>query len=422
MKNRDLTSFSFIDNSPHYSVKFFLMEERRTKAPTTEFPLYCRVIINRQKSDFSLNFRVKPEDWDYTQGKFHANKKHLNYMNLKLSEVEGRIDEIFSSLNKENKKITAAIIRDRFKGKTTDLTKVRLIAFLEIFISEIKLKSQEYKPGSVQHYVALKTHLQRFLMENDNVDIELQEVNRNFLDRFENYLLSTPSKVLGKAINKNTSNRYITKLKVIFKNAIRKELILKDPFDGFKISREKGSKTYLTKEEITLTKNHWLGDNETLKKVRDIFLFSVYTGLRFSDAVSLKDSSVKKDEHGELWIYGNQIKTKDRIDIPMLNQAKEIYDKYEANRKETGLVLPKMCSQKVNLNLKEIAHLVGIDKKLTHHVARHTFATLALENGVPIHLVSQYLGHASLKTTQVYTHITRRHLSEVSSKLNKVLS
>lgn len=422
MKNRDLTSFSFIDNSPRYSVKFFLLEERRIKSATGELPLYCRVIIHRKKSDFSLNFRVKPEDWDYTHGKFHANKKHLNYLNLKLSEVEGRIDEICSSLNKENKKITAAIIKDRFKGKTTDLTKVDLIAFLDLFISEIRQKTQEYKPGSVQHYVALKTHLQQFLKVNNLDGIELQEVTRNFLDRFETYLLSTPHKTLGRAMNKNTCNRYLVKLSVLFKNAIRKELITKNPFDGFKISREKGSKVYLTKEEITLIKNHWLGDNEALKKVRDIFFFSIYTGLRFSDAVGLKDSSVKKDEKGELWIYGNQVKTKDRIDIPMLNQAKEIYDKYEDNRKKTGWVLPRMYNQKINLHLKEIANLVGIDKKLTHHVARHTFATLALENGVPIHLVSKYLGHASLKTTSIYTHISRKELSKVSDKLNKALS
>lgn len=422
MKLRDLTSFSFIDNKPRYSVKFFLMERKGLKKEKTELPLYCRIILQRQKTEFSLNLLVSPQDWDHSLGKFNTYKKHLNYLNVKLGEVEGRIDEIYSALVKEKAKISPLLIRQRFQGKVVDMTKVKLTAFLEIFINEISRRTQEYTKPTVNHYRALQTHLHRFLELNNQLDMELTEVNRNFLDRFENYLLTTPHSILGKAMNKNTCNRYLTKLKVVIKNAIRKELMNKNPFDGFKISREKGNKTFLTKEELKLINDSDLGGNESLKRVRDIFMFSVYSGLRFSDAANLKDSSVEKDENGELWIYGYQIKTKDRIDIPMLNKAKEIYDRYEESRKRTGYVLPRMSSQKVNMNLKEIARFVGIRKRITFHVSRHTFATQALENGIPIHLVSQFLGHASLKTTEIYTHVTRKHLSEVSSKLNKAIS
>ena len=163
----------------------------------------------------------------------------------------------------------------------------------------------------------------------------------------------------------------------MLKNAIRKEVIKRNPFSGIKLKTVATNKVFLDADEIRALVTHPLGDNESLKRARDIFLFSVYTGLRHSDVLSLKSENIRKDESGRLWIVTEQVKTNDPIQVPMLEPARAIYDKYEKNRLATGYVLPRRCNQAVNTSLKVIARLVGI-RPITHHCARHTFATTAV--------------------------------------------
>ena len=152
---------------------------------------------------------------------------------------------------------------------------------------------------------------------------------------------------------------------------------------------------------------------------RDFFLFSVYSGLRFSDALALNSENIKHGKKGRLWILGNQKKTGEPIEIPMLKQAKVIYDKYETHRLATGFVLPRLHNQKVNTYLREIMKLAGIKKDVHHHCARHTFATtVLLENGVDIKTVSRWLGHFSVKSTEVYAKVTKDLLENVATKID----
>ncbi|NVK73135.1 MAG: integrase catalytic domain-containing protein [Oceanospirillaceae bacterium] len=157
-----------------------------------------------------------------------------------------------------------------------------------------------------------------------------------------------------------------------------------------------------------------------LQTVRDLFIFACYTGLSYSDVKKLKRSEIEKDSNGLWWIRTRRTKTKTKSQVPLLARAKTIIDKYcqlEA-LKPDDLVLPVMSNQKLNLYLRDVRKECGIEKKLTFHVARHTFATtVTLQNGVPIESVSRMLGHTNIRTTQHYARIVDRKLAEDMTKL-----
>lgn len=403
---------------PPYSVKFFLSNYTREKK--AEYTVHCRICMNRVKSEFSLFVNVKPEDWDHVNGRFLPNTKHLSHLNFKLSEIEGKIEEHYQELKYSGMAISAKLIRNKMLGKGPTLSSTTLLKFFDQYITEISHKTEEYVAPTIQHYRATRDHLVNFFKSVGITDMPLKSVNRNMLDRFETYLLSTHNEQLGRPMKCNTANRYLIKLKVVVNNALRKELIAKNPFVGFRIKYVITKKVHLTTDEIKLIKKHSLGDNPALIRVRDVFMFSVYTGLRFTDALNLKSQSISMHEDGNYWITLDQAKTDDPLHIPLLLDAEKIYLKYMNRPELKGHVLPRLSNQKVNLNLKLIGELVGIQKKLTHHVARHTFATtIMLEQGIDIKAVSKLLGHTNLKTTEIYAQVTRKQLSDVAARLNK---
>ncbi|MBK7816313.1 MAG: integrase catalytic domain-containing protein [Sphingobacteriaceae bacterium] len=165
--------------------------------------------------------------------------------------------------------------------------------------------------------------------------------------------------------------------------AIDENIISRNPYSRFKLKYTASTRTFLTAPELQKIESSDLGGNISLDRVRDKFLFSVYTGLRFKDADNLKEENIEFDGK-KYWVVIVQNKTKEYLRVPLLNKAKEVYDKYEDEREITGYVLQRMSNQKINSFLKVIAKHAGITKPLTHHVARHTAATtIFLSNGVP---------------------------------------
>ncbi|MBK6989839.1 MAG: integrase catalytic domain-containing protein, partial [Bacteroidetes bacterium] len=166
-------------------------------------------------------------------------------------------------------------------------------------------------------------------------------------------------------------------------------------------------------------KEHNLNHNPTLIKIRDIFLFSVYTGLRFVDAQMLTMDKVIKVKEDKYMIKYCSRKNRRSLTIPFLLPAVKIMEKYNDSpeRKMFNRVIPSMSNQKLNSYLKVIASLVGITKTLSHHVATHTCATtVLLNNEVPMEVVSKWLGHTSIKTTQIYGKITNNYMQKIADK------
>lgn len=400
-----------------FSMKFIL--DMRTLKKGNQRQVYARVIVNREKVEIALHEHVHAEKFDVKFGRILKPNKYENYLNERLSAIENRINMIRWDLEREGQAITAKAIKERFLGKKGEEN--RLLDFIEIVIAEMAAKPQEYSAHVLRHYAQCRDKLREYLTTINSVEITLDKFTRRHIDGFELYLLKTPSLVTGKPISRNTANNMLKKLKSAFNNAIRKELISRNPFFGFKLVLVKPNKVALSYEEILAISSHPLGGNESLKKVRDIFLFSCFTGLRYGDAIHLRKEDIKEDRNGRFWIELKQQKTGNIIHIPLLAPAKALYDKYQTSRNITGFVLPPFSNQKINAYLKQIAMMVGIRTKLTHHIGRHSYAVLLMNNGVDYKVVSEMMGHYSIRSTETYGKVTRTLLARTADKVDAEL-
>ncbi len=208
--------------------------------------------------------------------------------------------------------------------------------------------------------------------------------------------------------------KHLERLMKITNLALKMEWLEKDPFRNFKLRYNRNERDYLTERELDLiegTSFMTIG----LNRVKDVFLFSCYTGLSYTDLKELSTRQLLKDIKGNPWIHTKRAKTNESVKIPLLPKAREILEKYADEKKKEidGKLLPVYSNQKTNKYLKYIAKSCGIHKNITFHVARHTFATtVTLSNGVPIETVSKLLGHTKLSTTQIYARVLQKKVGE----------
>jgi integrase/recombinase XerD len=211
--------------------------------------------------------------------------------------------------------------------------------------------------------------------------------------------------------------KHIQRIRKIVNKAIVSEWLDKDPFIGYEGKQEKTNRTFLTDEELKLVETKVIR-MERLERVRDIFVFSCYTGLAYVDVEQLTQDNLVIGIDGKKWIYTMREKTDCKSNVPLLPKALAIIEKYreDPKSKRKGRLLPVITNIKTNEYLKEIADICGIKKNLTFHMARHTFATtVTLTNGVPIETVSNMLGHTKITTTQIYAKVLE---SKVSSDMH----
>ena len=205
--------------------------------------------------------------------------------------------------------------------------------------------------------------------------------------------------------------------KQVINKAIRAGLIGVDPFNGYKISVERVDRGFLSEEDLTKMMSKTFG-SKRLEQVRDIFIFACFTGLAYIDLANLRVDNIQKMFDGRLWIVTHRQKTNTKVTVPLLPPAIKILKKYEGQFMD-GQLLPIITNQKLNCYLKEIAEICGIEKNLTFHLARHTFATtMTLGKGVPIESVSKMLGHTNIQTTQIYARITNNKISKDMEELS----
>lgn len=195
-------------------------------------------------------------------------------------------------------------------------------------------------------------------------------------------------------------------------------ILIGDPFANYKIRLEKVDRGYLSEDEIKIILKKKMV-SERLEQVRDVFIFSCFSGLAYVDVANLKEDNIRKSFDGNLWIITKRQKTNTDVNVPLLDIPKMILEKYKGKLPD-GKVLPIISNQKLNAYLKEIADVCGIKKNLTFHLARHTFATTTtLAKGVPIETVSKMLGHTNIETTQIYARITNNKISNDMQGLDK---
>lgn len=280
------------------------------------------------------------------------------------------------------------------------------------------LIGQDFAPGTLERYKTSLKHTQEFLNWKYKIsDIDITKIDHAFIMDYDFWLRS-----VRKCAN-NTEVKYIKNFKKIMRLCMANGWLSKDPFLGYKAKIKEVERPYLTKEEIQAVYEKEFA-SERLNQVRDIFLFSCYTGLAYVDVVKLSKSHINIGIDGDKWIFTNRQKTGTATRVPLLPLAQEIILKYEDHPECVNLnvLFPVLSNQKMNSYLKEIANVCGINKELTFHIARHTFATtVTLSNGVPIESVSKMLGHKNIKTTQHYAKILDKKVSDDMLALKKNL-
>lgn len=262
------------------------------------------------------------------------------------------------------------------------------------------MMGRDYELGTIKKYETVTRLLERFILKKYEVeDLPLTSLDRDFVHGFEMYLK------IDRNQQQNTVARYMKAVKKITNRALTNEWITRNPFAGIKVRTVQTNPTFLSLEELHLIYKHkFVG---ILDVVRDMFVMSAFTGLAFIDISNLRKEHVVEDNDGNTWIRKPRQKTEIVQNIPLLDIPKAILKKYADNPKaiERGTLLPVPCNQVMNRYLKEIGNLCGIEKVLTTHVARHTYATVCLSQGVRIENVSKMLGHTSIKMTQHYARV-----------------
>ena len=384
------------------SIKFYLQENNQN----IERPkVYMRIIINRKKAELATPFNLPAADWD----SLRQRAKYNPQINLELSKLENKVYQIQSLLEIEERPVTARIIKDLLTEK--DKINIYLIVYYEQFLAE-KTASPELSPETPALYRQTLNYLKKFTKEEyQSADILVKQIDFKFVNRLDQFLLC-------QNLCRNTVNIHHSRFRSMIHRAIKEGRLNQNPYEGFKLKKAKTDREALSKSELRQLMEHDLGSNVSLLRVSDIFLFSVYTGLRYQDMQQLGPKHIIKKDNGKLYIYMEQQKTEEDLDIPLLGPAKTIVDRYQDEGKSTGKILPRISNQKINAYLKVIADLSCINKKLTHHVARHTCATtILLSNGVSLKAVSKWLGHTNIKQTEIYAKITEEHLGHVADDL-----
>ena len=379
--------------------------------------LYARVTIKGKRSEFSLGRRIDEQRWDSRAGKLRGTSTEVSNFNRFLDNVRNRLYDIYDALLKEREDISASIIKNIYIGKEGKEYMV-----LEIFQEHNdkieNLLGKGFTRGTLQRYKAAYKHVSAYIQHDyHRNDIPVRRVDHKFITGLEYFLKSKRS------CEHNTAIKYIVNFKKIIRIALANEWTTKDPFFHWKASWKSKEKQYLTQAELdTLReKRSFL---PRLDLVRDIFVFCCYTGLAYADVKQLRQEDIIIGVDGYRWIKMARKKTKAISSIPLLPPAEAIIEKYSEHPYvlDGKGVLPVLTNQKSNAYLKEIADVCGINKNLTTHLARHTFATtVTLSKGVSISTVSKMLGHRSLKTTQIYAKVLDSKIAEEMAVLKAQL-
>ncbi|NKI30783.1 site-specific integrase [Croceivirga thetidis] len=379
--------------------------------------VYARITVSGKRAELSLGRRVEEQRWDSRGGRLRGTTIEVSKFNRFLDTVKNRCFEIHDTLLREHQDISATIIKNIYLGKEGKEWMV-----LEIFRNHNdemeSLLGKGFTKGTLQRYRAAYKHVSAYIQHNyQRNDIPVRRVDHKFITGLEYFLKSKRN------CEHNTAIKYIVNFKKIIRIAYANEWISRDPFFHWKASWKTKEKQFLTQTELDILQNK-KSFLPRLDLVRDIFVFCCYTGLAYADVKQLGEEDIVIGVDGYRWIKMARKKTKAISSIPLLPPAEAIIEKYSEHPYvlDGKGVLPVLTNQKSNAYLKEIADVCGINKNLTTHLARHTFATtVTLSKGVSISTVSKMLGHRSLKTTQIYAKVLDSKIAEEMSVLKAQL-
>lgn len=399
-----------------FGLTFYINRSKEKK--NGECPVMMRISINGQKLAVQVQRFIKPAEWDAKKYQMIGRTKEARIFNDYLDAVKFKTLKKYNELLTAKDEVSPAMVRDALLGVNSDRPRMLFETWVEHNENLRKLIGKENSYTTYQKFVTTKNHFSDFLKEKyKQSDVSIKKIDHLMISKFSDYLK------IEKGCGHNTTVKFLQNVKrliIIWKN---NGWLVADPFANIKLSLKDVQRPYLTEEELQRIVR-FESSFDRLNRVRDFFLFACFTGLAYIDVKQLKKKHIEENESG-MWIRTFRQKTEGRANIPLLEIPLRILNSYYQLEmlNDNDPVLPILSNQKLNAYLKELADLCGIEKQLTFHIARHTFATtVTMMNGVPIESVSKMLGHKRIITTQHYARIVDQKVGEdmniLAQKLN----
>lgn len=395
------------------SVSFYI---KRTKLlQNGEAPIYVKISADSGKEEFSVFKSINPELWNPEKGGAVGNTKEAKDINAYIHYMRLQIMDHANKLREEVRELTALNIKNSFLGIAID-EKTLCSVFQEHNDNVKKLVGKDFAKATHTRYVTNLTLLRQYMKERYKAeDLPLRKITPDFITGFETFLKTT------RGCCHNTATKYLKNFKKIMSICTGNGWIPVNPFANIKFRLDKVEKGFLTDKELEIIRTKKFG-SERLQMVADVFLFGCFTGYAYSDLQRLTPENLVRSDDGKLWIHAKRHKTDMLSHVPVLPVTQEILDKYKYHPycQDKNVLLPVLSNQKLNAYLKEIADVCGIEKEITTHMARHTFATtVTLNNDIPIESVSKMLGHSSISMTQIYAKLLDKKVGRDMDKLTE---
>lgn len=377
-------------------------------------PLICRITYNNKRKEFSTGFLVSEDEWNAKSQVITSKTAYAKNVNTHLNKMYRDVLSTYSEVVIDNTIFSVQDIYNAYMG-TSKKGILYVVEYFDDYLLKIKrLVGKDMEESTWKKFENALMHLKSFIKwKYEQQDMLLRDVNLFFIQELEFYL---------KAV-KNLANATIYKIlqrfKKVMMHAENEGMISRTPFALYKSVTVKKEVIYLTFEELQELETYTI-TQPRLNLVRNLFVFCCYTGLPYYEMSTLSAKNIERGFDKNLWLIVDRKKTDKSYRVPLLPKAVGIMREYLGGE---GLIFPKLSNQKFNSYLKEIADIVGIEKNLTHHIARKTFAsTVLLYNDVPIEIVSELLGHSSIKVTQEsYAKLSNKKVSETMIRLSKIL-
>ena len=392
---------------------------RKNRIVSGMVPIQMQITIEGERVFISTGQKIELELWDLKSCRAIGKTNKVRVLNEYLDKMSVDVVKAFNELKSLNDDISAEMLRDKLTGKSIDRRKY-LIECCQIYNSSFeKLVGIEIGKITFGRYATFAARIGNFISSKmKQKDIMLHEIKYSFGIEYEHYL-KTELK-----LHQNTLVKYIQYLNRVLDYCVKYEWLDKNVLFGYKCPVKESKREYLTQEELDRVMDKEI-HIDRLSEVRDIFVFCCHTGYAYKDAAQLTPDHIGTGINGRKWIYTSRQKNDNVSNVPLLDPAMEIIEKYKDHpiclNKNT--ILPMKSNQKLNAYLKELADICNISKPMTMHIARHTFATtVLLSNGVSMEATSKMLGHSSLKTTQIYGKILETRVGAEMEMLSQKLA
>ena len=380
-------------NRSTFSILFYLNTSKKKKSG--KCPIVGRISVDGKSTAFSTGMDILSEQWNVQSGLVIGRSKEIDSINRQIERYKTEITNHYKNMISKNGYVTAEYLKNALRGigSRQNTLLQEFAEYLEEFKKSVGI-NKVY--STYRMYLVAYNHLKDFIELKYGVnDITFGQVDFSFVESYDYYLK------IDKEMTPRSVEGNIVCFRRVVRRAINKGFVRQDPFFNYVPTRVCPKRRWLSNEKIERIMKTPIA-NPSRNFVRDMFILSCFTGLLYADVKNLRESNIRKMEDGSKWIIINRQKTGTPSYIPLLDISRRIIEKYRGTGKD-GRLFNLMNSPEVNLYLKDIAKAAGIDKRLSYHVARHSFSTsVCLSQGVPIETLSQMLGHTNIQITQTY--------------------